>query len=86
MPLSIKDPEADRLAREVARITGETITQAVVTSLRDRLAREQQARSRNIDAVLEEARAIADHFASLPVLDNRSENEILGYDENGLPT
>jgi antitoxin VapB len=85
MPLSIKDPEADRLAREVARITGETITQAVVTSLRDRLAKEQ-ARGRNIDAVLEEARAIADHFASLPVLDNRSADEILGYDENGLPT
>jgi antitoxin VapB len=85
MALSIKDPDADRLAREVARITGETITQAVVTSLRDRLAREQ-ARSRNIDAVLEEARAIADHFASLPVLDDRSADEVLGYDENGLPT
>lgn len=85
MPLSIKDPEADRLAREVARLTGETITQAIVTSLRARLAKEQ-ARTRNIDAVLAEARAIADHFASLPVLDDRSADEILGYDGNGLPT
>jgi antitoxin VapB len=85
MPLSIKDPEADRLAREVARLTGETITQAVVNSLRARLAKET-ARTRNINSVLEDARAIADHFASLPVLDDRSEDEILGYDENGLPT
>lgn len=84
MPLSIKDPEADRLAREVARITGETITQAVVTSLRDRLEKER-ARRRNIEAVVEDARAIADHFASLPVLDDRPEDEILGYDEHGLP-
>lgn len=84
MPLSIKDPEADRLARELARRTGETITQAVITSLRERLAKER-ARSRDIEAVLEEARAIADHFASLPVLDDRPEDQILGYDEHGLP-
>lgn len=38
MALSIKDPEADRLAREVAKATGETLTAAVVQSLRERLA------------------------------------------------
>jgi hypothetical protein len=30
--------------------------------------------------------AIADHCASLPVLDTRSEDEIMGWDENGLPS
>jgi len=42
MPLSIKDPEADRLAREVAQKMGETIAQAVINSLRERLARERR--------------------------------------------
>ena len=35
--------------------------------------------------LLEEINEIADHCASLPVLDNRSTDEILGYDANGLP-
>ena len=39
MALSLKDPEADRLAREVAARTGETLTAAVVVALRERLAR-----------------------------------------------
>ena len=42
MPLSIKDPEADQLARNLAQRTGETITQTVIAALRERLAREQR--------------------------------------------
>lgn len=84
MPLSIKDPEADRLARKVAEMTGETITEVVLNALRDRLAREV-AKSRDIEALLREVKAISDHYRSLPVLDDRSADEILGYDENGLP-
>lgn len=84
MPLSIKDPEADRLAREVARITGETITQAVVTSLRERLKKVERTPA-EIEAIVEDAMEIVRHAASLPVLDNRSADEILGYDEIGLP-
>jgi antitoxin VapB len=84
MALSIKDPEADRLAREVARITGETITQAVVTSLRERLAKVERTPA-EIDAIVEDAMAIVRHAASLPVLDDRTADEIIGYDEFGLP-
>jgi antitoxin VapB len=84
MPLSIKDPEADRLARAVAAKTGETITQAVVTSLRERLAREDRKSADN-EALLEEVLEIGRHCASLPILDKRSADEILGYDEHGLP-
>lgn len=40
MALSIKHPEADRLARELAAHTGESLTEAVVQSLRERLLRE----------------------------------------------
>ncbi|MGB6744980.1 MAG: type II toxin-antitoxin system VapB family antitoxin [Terracidiphilus sp.] len=84
MPLSIKSPEADRLARQLADATGETITDAVVGALRERLVRERR-RKENRDLLLADIRAIADHCASLPVLDTRTEDEILGYDENGIP-
>lgn len=84
MPLSIKDPEADRLARELARRTGETMTQAVITALKERLAREE--RKPDDDRLVEDVLEIARHFSSLPVLDSRGDDEILGYDERGLPT
>ena len=85
MPLSIKAPEADRLARRFAAITGESITVAVTIAMRERLAREERKRE-NKAALLADIRAIADHCASLPVLDARTEDEILGYDENGIPS
>jgi antitoxin VapB len=85
MALSIKSPEADHLARELADATGETITEAVIGALRERLTRERR-RKENRDLLLADIRAIAEHCASLPVLDTRSEDEILGYDENGIPS
>lgn len=83
MALSIKDEEADRLARELARRTGETLTEVVVVALRERLARET-GRARAIP-LSEELAEIARRCAALPVLDDRSSEEILGYDERGLP-
>lgn len=49
MPLSIKDPEVDRLARTLIQRTGETLTQAVIVSLRERLEREQRKSKHNVD-------------------------------------
>ena len=83
MALSIKDPEADRLARELAARTGETLTEAVVVALRERLARET-GRTRSIP-LREELAAIRRRSAALPVLDTRTADEILGYDGRGLP-
>jgi antitoxin VapB len=85
MVISIKDPEADRLARRVAQLTGETITEAARNSLRERLAK-KEAKKRDIEGLLEEVKTIVDRFVSRPVLDDRSADEILGYDERGLPT
>jgi antitoxin VapB len=81
--LSIKDPEADRLARELAARTGETLTEAVVVALRERLARET-GRARTVP-MREELATIRRRCAALPVLDNRAADEILGYDDRGLP-
>jgi antitoxin VapB len=79
MPLSIKDPEADQLARKLAQWTGETITQAVVTALRERLAR-QQRKDEATESLVEEIMDIGRHCAALPLLDTRSADEIIGYD------
>jgi antitoxin VapB len=79
MPLSIKDPDADRLARALAQRTGETLTEAVINALRERLERE--LRKEQTIEVME----IGRHCASLPLLDRRRPDEILGYDKNGLP-
>jgi len=84
MPLNIKDPEADRLARAIASRTGETLTQAVITALRERLEREER-RLDDADILVEEILAIGQHSAALPVRDARSADEILGYDEYGIP-
>ena len=84
MALSIKDPEADRLARAVAQRTGETLTQAVINALRERLAREER-KEQAIDDLVEDIMEIGRHCAALPLLDARSADEIIGYDENGLP-
>ncbi len=83
MALSIKDPEADRLARELAARTGETLTQAIVVALRERLARET-GRSRAVP-LSEDLAAIRRRCAALPVLDDRCADEILAYDPTGLP-
>lgn len=81
--MSIKHPEADRLAREIAARTGETLTEVVVVALRERLVRET-GRGRG-NPLREELGAIRRRCAALPVIDNRSAAEILGYDERGLP-
>lgn len=83
MALSLKDPEADRLAREVAGRTGETLTRAVVVALRERLARLRGRRRRK--PLREELRDIGRRCAALPTLDNRPADRILGYDKRGLP-
>ena len=84
MPLSIKDPEADRLARAVAARTGETITQAVIGALRERLEREER-RAQSVDILVDEVMDLGRHCASLPVRDPRPSDALLGYDEHGLP-
>ena len=83
MALSIKNDEADRLARELAESTGESLTEAVINALRERLERITGRRSR--PPVRDEIARMQARIASLPILDDRSDSEILGYDETGLP-
>ena len=77
MALSIKNSEADRLVRQIAGLTGETLTAAVVTALRERLERVQAQNSGR--SLADELDEIAIRCAALPMLDPRSPEEILGY-------
>jgi antitoxin VapB len=84
MALDIDDPETEALARELAARTGETIEAATKRALQERLARLDSDAAKA--ALLEDLAAFRRRWSALPLLDNRSDEEILGYDENGLPS
>ena len=79
--LYIKNPVAHRLARQLSKDKGVTLTDAVIGALEDQLNAAKKPKPldhKKVEALLEKMRA-------LPVLDSRSADEILGYDEFGLP-
>ena len=82
MALSIKNPDADRLARALAATTGESLTDAVVIALEERLERE---RTRRAGALAHRLKRLAAEVQDLPVLDQRKPDDIVGFDEHGLP-
>ena len=83
MALNFRNPETEQLAERLARLTGETKTQAVTKALRDRLNRLQHRRS--CHRLADKLDEIALHCAALSVLDSRSTEEIVGYDDCGIP-
>jgi antitoxin VapB len=84
MALNIKSPEADRLARDLSAATGESLTTAVENALRERLERTRgKDRAGRVERRL---RALSEQVRQLPVADDRSPEEIIGYDERGLPS
>jgi antitoxin VapB len=81
--LNIKSDEADRLARHLAQVAGESLTEAVTQALRERLARLEGRRRRR--GLREDVARMQERLADLPRLDGRTDEEILGYDGSGLP-
>jgi antitoxin VapB len=68
MALSIKTDEADRLARELAQLTGETLTDAVTNALRERLAREREVQKADYVArLMAFAESVAPKYDRRPV-------------------
>ena len=80
MALSIKNDEADRLARELAEETGDSITDAIVIALRERLERVRSKPGKGV-----KLRALIGEVSSYPVIDERRADDIVGYGEHGLP-
>ena len=83
MALNIKDAETDRLARELADATGESITVAARRAIEERLARVTAlARA---EKGTDELEGIIERGRRRPVIDARTPEDIVGYDEAGLP-
>jgi antitoxin VapB len=83
MGISIKSIETENLAREVAAKTGESLTGAIQKSLEERLERlNSNRRSHILAAQIDD---ILQRVDALPDLDPRTPDEIIGYDEDGLP-
>lgn len=83
MALSIKNEETERLARQVARETGESLTEAIQTALHERWVRLQAKRRSHVLAG--QVEDLLRRVDSLPTFDSRTDDEILGYDQHGMP-
>ena len=84
MALNIKNPETEKLARELARRRKQGITAAVTEALRKEVERERRKPRRDDrEEFLRRIQEIVDEVKKLPVLDDRSDDEILGYNEHG---
>jgi antitoxin VapB len=83
MPLSIKNDDTERLARQVAEETGESITQAIQKALEERW--EKLKAKRHSRLLAGEIADLLRRVDAMPTLDTRSAEEILGYDDHGMP-
>ena len=81
----IDDPDASRLAQELTALTGESTAEAVRRALAERLARARTTRDEERERLFRDVRALQDRVAHLQVLDPRPADEIVDYDEHGLP-
>jgi antitoxin VapB len=81
--MTIASPEVEKLASEVAKETGETPAQAVIRALEERLARLRRGRdaAKTLQVIME----ISQRCGALPDLEKRSPDEIIGYNEMGVP-
>jgi antitoxin VapB len=81
MAMHINSPDVERDVRKLATVTGETLTEAVGASVRERLRRLRPREDRK--ALLRDVSVIVRKVGKLPTLDERSDDEILGYNEHG---
>ena len=85
MALNIKSDEAHRLAKELAELNESSLTDAVTSALTESL-RARRGPGAGVEALLESVSQIQRLVAEVPDRDTRGPDEILGYDERGLPT
>ncbi len=83
MQLNIKDADTHAMAKRLASLTGESMAKAVKRAIQEELA--QVEKMRGGSPLADELDRIALYCAKLPRRDGRSTDEIIGYDENGLP-
>jgi len=83
MALSIKNSDVDQMVRELSELTGESLTEAIYQSLKERLERKTgSSKSKTLE---EDIKRIQNRVAKLQCLDHRSDEEIIGYNQDGYP-
>jgi antitoxin VapB len=85
MSINIKNKEAERLLAEIKARTGRGTTDLLLDLLRRERERLSSEQAREAERALEDMRWLQERWRTLPILDPRSPDEIIGYDENGLP-
>ena len=85
MPLNIKNEEAHEYAKKLADLTGKSITEVVTAVLKTELHKQEDKQKARGNRLIEDLDAIALRCASYHVIDHRTPDEILGYDDRGLP-
>jgi len=83
MSTIIDHPQVNKLAEELASYTGESVPDAIARALQERLEREKMKRAQP-SSLAEQILEIGQRCASLPVQDDRTTAEILGYNEQGI--
>ena len=84
MPVSIKNPQTETISRKLADLTGETLTEAIRVAVEERYERLRRARSGR--SLADELNTIALRCAGMPILSELSGDEVLEYDEFGVPS
>ena len=85
MSINIKNKEAERLLAEIKAQTGRGTTDLLLDLLRRERERLTDEQARAVESALEDMRWLQDRWRSLPIIDPRPLDEIVEYDENGLP-
>lgn len=87
MPLNIKKKQTHEAARRLAKLTGESLTEAVDKAIQERLERVEVQATIDEEELRRRIRQIQDDLAKAPIYDRRTAREILEdmYDEDGLP-
>jgi len=84
MPISIKNDQTELVARQLAELTGESLTEAIRAAVVERYDRHRRARAGR--CLADELNAIGLRCGNRPLVSKLSADEILGYDESGVPT
>lgn len=85
MAINIKSADAEKLVRELAELTGESITDAIHGAVRERLTRERLRKLGAVERSWSRVERIQQRIQALPLMEGRSPDDLLAYDERGLP-
>lgn len=86
MGLSIKNDQVEWMVREIATTRGVSMTEALRQVLAEEMARAAAAREAEIEARVAAVMAIAREVAAMPDISDMTDDEILGYDADGIPS